>query len=767
METKTISKNGARGNIRLLVFFTLFISIFNACDKKENMPTVIENFSVKQEGACFLMSWNETKGVNSYWVYCSKSASILNNVDYLTSNNPGTDFIFWPNTWDAHKEDCSMNNYEYLNSYEGLLYFVVYAESGHWGVEPNSNGPKSNIISYYYTSNNGSGGGDNTKPNTPTGVTASQNGSSVIVSWSSVSGATSYKVYRSNSAAGTYSLIGSPSNSSYTDNSPLDGYNYYKIAAVNSAGESAQSSPPAYVNYTSGGGGTFVAVISITGVPTSGTAGTPLTLTGAVNPSNATNRSITWSVVSAGTTGATISGSTLNTTATGTVSVRATVVNGATATTNYTETFNITITNGGGGFVAVTSITGVPTSGTAGTPLTLTGTVNPSNATNRTITWSVVSAGTTGATISGSTLYTTAAGTVSVRATIVNGTTSTTNYTQNFNITITSGGGSFVAVTSITGVPTSGTAGTPLTLTGTVNPSNATNRTIAWSIVSAGTTGATISGSTLYTTAAGTVSVRATIVNGATSTTNYTQNFNITIAAGFVPVTSITGVPTSGTAGTPLTLTGTVNPSNATYRTITWSIVSAGTTGATISGSTLNTTAAGTVSVRATILLGGTGMTNYTQNFNITIAAPALTLQSAHSIFLQRAGSQWASTFPISLFTWNSSTKTLTFKSATAKSYEETSGSLPRSFAGYYEMEVIFNTNSQISSIRTRLVFISAFGFTGLNPANPTVSNPYYFPWDTWNNSDIDTGITRVRMYENTNIGSIFVFGFGTFKRTK
>jgi len=262
----------------------------------------------------------------------------------------------------------------------------------------------------------------------------------------------------------------------------------------------------------------YAPVTNITGVPTTATVNTPLTLTGTVVPSNATNQNITWSVQNAGTTGATISGNILNTTAGGTVTVRATIINGLTATTNYTQDFNITV------FVPVTNITGVPTTATVNTPLTLTGTVVPSTATNQTINWSVQSAGTTGATISGNTLNTTAAGTVTVRATIINGLTATTNYTQDFNITI------IVPVTNITGVPTTATAGTPLTLTGTVVPSNATNQNITWSVQNAGITGATISGNTLNTTAAGTVTVRATITNGL-ATTNYTQDFNITVSA--------------------------------------------------------------------------------------------------------------------------------------------------------------------------------------------------------------------------------------------
>jgi len=89
----------------------------------------------------------------------------------------------------------------------------------------------------------------------------------------------------------------------------------------------------------------------------------------------------------------------------------------------------------------------------------------------------------------------------------------------------------FVPVTNITGVPTSGGVGT-LTLTGTVAPANATNKTIAWTVKSAGSTGATISGNTLTITSTGTVTVTATIANGKTEGTPYTQDFSITITTG-------------------------------------------------------------------------------------------------------------------------------------------------------------------------------------------------------------------------------------------
>ncbi|MDR1174546.1 MAG: hypothetical protein LBK83_03620, partial [Treponema sp.] len=67
----------------------------------------------------------------------------------------------------------------------------------------------------------------------------------------------------------------------------------------------------------------------------------------------------------------------------------------------------------------------------------------------------------------------------------------------------------FVAVTGITGVPTSGTAGVSIDLTGTVAPANATNQAIVWSVKTDGGTGASISGNSLSTTSAGTVALTA------------------------------------------------------------------------------------------------------------------------------------------------------------------------------------------------------------------------------------------------------------------
>jgi len=89
--------------------------------------------------------------------------------------------------------------------------------------------------------------------------------------------------------------------------------------------------------------------------------------------------------------------------------------------------------------------------------------------------------------------------------------------------------GVFVSVTNITGVPSSAKVGTELTLTGTVVPSDASSKTIVWSVKDAGSTGATISGGKLSTTAAGTVVVTATIAGGSTSSAPFVKDFTIRV----------------------------------------------------------------------------------------------------------------------------------------------------------------------------------------------------------------------------------------------
>ena len=89
---------------------------------------------------------------------------------------------------------------------------------------------------------------------------------------------------------------------------------------------------------------------------------------------------------------------------------------------------------------------------------------------------------------------------------------------------------------------------------------------------------------------------------------------------GFTFVTNIADMPATATAGTPLILSGTVKPTDASIQHIVWSVQDAGTTGASISGYVLNATAPGVVTIRATIAV--LNAAPFIQDFQITIGAP-------------------------------------------------------------------------------------------------------------------------------------------------
>jgi len=94
----------------------------------------------------------------------------------------------------------------------------------------------------------------------------------------------------------------------------------------------------------------------------------------------------------------------------------------------------------------------------------------------------------------------------------------------------------YIQVALIEGVPETGTAGTPLALTGTVRPAFASNKDIIWSVRNAGTTGASINGNILNTNADGAVVIRAKIINGMAGGKEYTQDFIVYIKEGEPPV---------------------------------------------------------------------------------------------------------------------------------------------------------------------------------------------------------------------------------------
>jgi fibronectin type 3 domain-containing protein len=136
----------------------------------------------------------------------------------------------------------------YKEEVTGTSYTDTYPEAGEtWyykvsAVNSAGEGPQSAVKS---ATASGGGGGAATVPSVPTGVSASRSPRSdqyVTITWNAVSGATSYKIYTATSASGTYTLAGTASSSPKEQFYYNADTSYWKVSAVNSAGESSMSS---------------------------------------------------------------------------------------------------------------------------------------------------------------------------------------------------------------------------------------------------------------------------------------------------------------------------------------------------------------------------------------------------------------------------------------------------------------------------------------------------------------------------------------------
>jgi endo-1,4-beta-xylanase len=279
---------------------------------------------------------------------------------------------------------------------------------------------------------------------------------------------------------------------------------------------------------------TFVPVTNITGIPDRGTAGSPVSLSGAtVVPGVATYQAISWVVKDDGDTGVTnamvAAGSSFTPGAAGILILTARILSGEAEGTPYIQDFTINIEPA---FVPVNDIEGLPESrnAVAGLPLDLNPDLNvvPPDATNKTIVWTVKEPGLTGlttASVASGVFTPPSAGTATLSASILNGKAQGENFTKDIAITI------IKPVTGIVGVPARGTRGQELSLSGvTAAPSDATNTTIVWSIKSSGTTGViAIAGNSFTPPNTGVLELTATIANGSAMGTPFVRDYTIRI----------------------------------------------------------------------------------------------------------------------------------------------------------------------------------------------------------------------------------------------
>jgi IPT/TIG domain/Fibronectin type III domain/Calcineurin-like phosphoesterase len=355
---------------------------------------------------------------------------------------------------------------------------------------------------------------------------------------------------------------------------------------------------------------TYVGAPTVTSIsPTSGSAGTSVTITG-------TNLASASAVVDFGSTAATITAdSATSITATapsgsGTFDVTVTTPSGGTSATSSNDQFTYPVVNP----PMVTSIS--PTSGSAGTSVTITGN-------NLASAIAVTFGSTTAATIAADSATSitipapSGTGTVDVRVITRGGISATSSNDQ-----LTYPGAP--TVTSIS--PTSGSAGTSVTINGT--------HLLSASAVDFGSTAATItadSATSITATApsgTGTVDVTVTTPSGGTSVTSSNDQFTYSVATPpppsspppFTPPTVASISPTSGSAGTSVTITGT-NLASA-------SAVDFGSTAATIIADSATSITAtvpsgtGTVDVTVTTPSGGTSATSSNDQFTYVGVSP-------------------------------------------------------------------------------------------------------------------------------------------------
>ncbi len=336
--------------------------------------------------------------------------------------------------------------------------------------------------------------------------------------------------------------------------------------------------------------------ISVTEIKLSQTSitlekGKTQTITATISPSNATNKTVTWTTSNSSV--ATVSKGKITAKGAGTATITAKTANGKTATCEVTvknPTVDPTSIN-----LSQTSITLEK-----GKTQTITATVSPSNATDKTVMWTTSNSSV--ATVSNGNITAKGAGTATITAKTVNGKTATCEVTVK-NPT--------VDPTSINLSQTSITLekGKTQTITATVSPSDATDKTVTWTTSNSSV--ATVSNGKITAKGAGTATITAKTVNGKTATCKVTVKN---------PTINVTDIKLNTTRtwlgrGESYQLNATVSPSNATNKKITWT--SSNNNIATVSNGKVTAKKDGTVTITAKTSNGKTA------TCKITVQPPA------------------------------------------------------------------------------------------------------------------------------------------------
>jgi hypothetical protein len=204
-------------------------------DGEGSVPARVTGVNAVSTSGGIAINWIPVPGATEYRIYSSSSSTGDYNGFVYTS------FQYYVDT-----------DVDYYDTW----YYKVAA------INSNGEGPQSAPVSATYT------GGSSLSA--PTGLSASASGTSITLTWNSISGASLYYyVYRSTSLYGTYGYIGTTSAALYTDSGLSSGTYYYKVSIVSSGSESSQSGsasatvsggesgPITNITYSSVSGGTW------------------------------------------------------------------------------------------------------------------------------------------------------------------------------------------------------------------------------------------------------------------------------------------------------------------------------------------------------------------------------------------------------------------------------------------------------------------------------------------------------------------------------
>ena len=251
------------------------------------------------------------------------------------------------------------------------------------------------------------------------------------------------------------------------------------------------------------------------------------TLVVTVSPSNATDKSVTWS--STNSSVAAVSGGKVTAKSEGTTTITATAHNGKKASCT------ITVNESAPEAIEVTSVSLNKTSLTLeiGESETLTATVMPSNATDKSVTWT--SSDQAVATVVNGKITAVGSGIATITATASNG------KKASCTITVIEPAPEVIEVTSVSLNKTSLTLeiGESETLTATVMPSNATDKSVTWT--SSDQAVATVANGKITAVGSGIATITATASNGKTAICKVTVN------AAIPEITQVEGATIDGT----------------------------------------------------------------------------------------------------------------------------------------------------------------------------------------------------------------------------